>query len=156
MSTQVSSVSANTLRRVLVRAIAGGFAFAVIFTAFGSFGPFNGGAEGRSNSELVVGWAVGIAAAVVAGAVVWMAGKSGTRPGNVGGAANRALIFGIVAAVSLPVFWLGIYPLFAAGSFVLGGSAVREATGGTKVKAIAGMVLATIGVVVGASANLFG
>lgn len=156
MSTQVSTVSANTLRRVLVRAIAGGFVFAAVFTAFGAFGPFNGGAEDKSTTGLFVGWSVGLAAAVVAGAVVWMAGKSGTRPGNAGGAANRALIFGIVAAVSIPVFWLGIYPLFAVGSFVLGGSAVREATGGTKVKAIAGMVLATIGVVVGASSNLVG
>lgn len=156
MSTQVSSVNTNTLRRVLVRAIAGGFVFAVVFTAFGTFGSFNGGTEDKSTTDLFVGWSIGIAAAVVAGAVVWMAGKSGTRPGNAGGAANRALIFGILTAVSIPVFWLGIYPLFAAGSVVLGGSAVREATGGTRVKAIAGMVLATLGAVSGASANLFG
>jgi ABC-type dipeptide/oligopeptide/nickel transport system permease component len=82
--------------------------------------------------------------------------KSGAVAGNVGGVANRALIVGVLSVVSFPVFWLGIYAVFAAGSFVLGGASIREATGGAKAKAIVGVVLAAIATVFCALLNLFG
>jgi hypothetical protein len=152
----VESAIANTtgLRRLLVTAIAGAFVFAAVFTSFGAFGPFN--SDGEFTSQNFAEWLIGVAAAIVAGAVVWMTGKSGAVAGNVTGAANRALAFGIVALVSFPVFWLGIYALFAAGSFVLGGASIREATGGTRAKAAIGMALAAVATVFCAFLNLFG
>lgn len=154
MTSQAMDRSGAALRQILVRAIAGGLVFSAVFTAFGTWGVFSTSAS--SENHTIFEWLVAVAAAVVAGAVVWMTGKAGTVPGNTGGAANRSLIFGIVAAISFPVFWLGIYPLFAAGSFVLGGSAVREGAGGTKAKAIIGMVLAALATVFCAALNLFG
>jgi hypothetical protein len=154
MAIDVTRHDSTALRRILVRAIAGSLVFAAIFTAFGTFGPFAD--ETEFSTEKTLQWLVSVAAAVVAGAVVWMTGKSGTTAGNVAGAANRALIFGILAVVSFPVFWLGIYAVFAAGSFVLGGASIREATGGARAKAIVGVVLAAIATVFCAALNLFG
>ncbi|MBI5946993.1 MAG: hypothetical protein HY875_02505 [Chloroflexi bacterium] len=154
MNTPAVRSQSTTLRRVLVRAIAGSFLFAAVFTAFGAFGTFSDEADPGA-SELS-GWLIGLAAIVVAAAVVWMVGKGGTVAGNIQGAANRGLGFGIVALVSIPVFWLGVYAVFAAGSFVLGGAALKERGGSTRAKAIAGIVLAALGTVAGAAANMFG
>jgi hypothetical protein len=154
MNAQTAGVNRSSLRRLLVTAIAGSIVFAAVFTSFGAFGPFN--SNGEFTSHQFAGWLISVAAAVVAGAVVWMTGKSGAVAGNATGAANRALAFGIVTLVSVPVFWLGIYAVFAAGSFVLGGAAIREAARATKAKAAIGMALAAAGTIVCATANLFG
>lgn len=156
MTVDIAQPGTTALRRILVRAIIGSVFFAAVFTAFGAFGPFNDSDKAEFTTTNVLQWAVGLAAAVVAAAVVWMAGKRGTAAGNASGAANRALIFGILALVSFPVFWLGVYAVFAAGSFVLGSASIREATGGARAKAIIGVVVAAVATVFSAGLNLFG
>lgn len=154
MTTQPLARPAASLRQVLAGAIAGGFLFAALFTAFGSFGTFSGDTD--TSGHAVLGWLIAVAAALVAAAVVWMTGKAGAEPGNLAGAANRALVYGLLGVVSFPVFWLGIYMVFAAGSFVLGGAAIRAASGGTRARAGAGIALAGVATVFCAMLNLLG
>ena len=107
-------------------------ALAIVLLAIGA----SGGDEGYDWSYLLVASAITIAVAVV---LFWVIVPRITRPG-LGG-----LIIGILAVVSLVVFWLGL-PSPIAGAAAVLGLAARE-SGSEAGKGTAALALAAIAVV---------
>lgn len=141
---------------MLVPALVAAALFAAGLTALGQFSVFNGGDEKKEGND-VLGWAVTLAAVLVATVIVWRVARGPVASGNGAAAGQRALILGIVAALSLPAFWLGVYAPLAMGAIVLGVTALMNgAAGGRKVMALAGILLAILATGVCVSANIFG
>ncbi|HET7738738.1 MAG TPA: hypothetical protein VFK32_09215, partial [Tepidiformaceae bacterium] len=99
-----------------------------------------------------------IAGIVVAALVCWRASGGAWARGEARALASRSLIFGALALASLPVFWLGVYGPFAAGSLAMGARALRAPVAGTGSKgaALFGMLLALAGSFVCALNNVIG
>jgi hypothetical protein len=140
----------------LVLSIAAGAAFAIVFTAFGSFNAFNG-EDPDFGAQESINWGISVAAILVASLIAWRGGRAGMAPGSHAVAGRRALVFGGLALLSLPVFWLGLYGPFAAAALVLGANAVAgSTTAGPRLFGALGILLALLGAAVCAWNNLFG
>lgn len=154
MSTLAQSARTDIQRPRLITALAAGAGFAVVFTALGSFNVFNGERE-SFDGQGIINWAVAIAAITVAALVCWRTSTGAVARNDYLALARRALIFGLLTAVSIPVFWLGIFGPFAAGSMLMGGITLSSGAGsGAKVMAGAGLVLAVLGTVACVLGNL--
>ncbi len=129
-----------------------------VLTAAGTWGWFNDDEDVDENSEILVEWLLAsVLPILIAAAIVAYTGVRLWRGGGGGGLAKGALVFGILAAVSLPAFWMGIYLPFGAGAIVFGLEAVRRGvTGPDRAMAWAGMALAAVAIVAYALLNLFG
>ncbi len=106
-------------------------------------------------SDAWLGWAVGLAAIAIAGLIAYKVGRGGLAAGNASGASKRALGFGIVSVLLIPVFWLGAYAAFSVACIVVG----PQGLGGTRsqrVQSIVGMVLGVLGGIAGAVSNIVG
>ncbi len=102
-----------------------------------------------------LGWAVGLAAIAIAGLIAYKVGRGGLVPGNARGASMRALGFGVVSVLLIPVFWLGAYVAFSVASIVVGSQGLGG-TRGQRIRSIAGMGLGVLGGAAGVLANLTG
>ncbi|HLF71923.1 MAG TPA: hypothetical protein VI759_07205 [Dehalococcoidia bacterium] len=131
--------------------LAGAWLVGFVLNAAGTFGWFNG----ERDDDQVVGWLVvgGIAAVITAGMFWW--NRSLVAAPVAARLSTRALIFGVLAFVSIPVFWLGLHPIFAATAIVLGMEAMRFAEGKKPLTFVA-LILAAAGFVIGSAGNLFG
>lgn len=141
----------------LVTSLIAGSLFAVVFTAFGAFNMFNG-ESAEWDGQGFVNWGVCIAGIAVAALIAWRASVGAWTRGDARGLGVRALIFGALALLSLPVFWLGVYGPFAAAALVMGARALTSsgAGRGTQILAAAGIVLALLGTFVCALNNVIG
>ena len=108
-------------------------ALAIVLLAIGAYG----GDEEDATRYFLVASAIAIAVALV---LFWGIIPRITRPGRGG------LIFGILAVISLVVFWLGL-PVPLAGAAAVLGLAARE-RGSETGKGTAALALAAISVVV--------
>lgn len=154
MTTAAAGLRQGDQQRNLVWAVLAGALLAALMTAFGAFGWLNGDEEqGRPWLE----WAIDLAVIAVMSLVVYRVGRGGMRAGNTAGAAKRTLAFGVLAPLSLPFFWLGVYALFAMAALALGVRVLTSgSTRGETGMAIVGIVLGALGLVACGSANLFG
>lgn len=115
------------------------FFVSVVLTAVGTFSDLVADDSPEDGSGELVGWLIMMAVlAVVTVAVyrLWFeaAAKAAVAP-------NTVLIAGVLAAVTVMAFWSGLPAVFAVGALVLG----RRGGGA---KAVAGMVLAALALVV--------
>lgn len=156
MSTLAKTAPSSVQRPSLVTALAAGAGFAAVFTAFGSFNLFNGESE-SFDGQALVNWAVCLAGIIVAALVCWRASAGAVTRGDHPALARRALVFGILSAISLPVFWLGIYGPFAAGAVLMGTIALSSpSSAAVKVMGAVGILFAVLGTVVCALNNVVG
>ncbi|MGI8927773.1 MAG: hypothetical protein ACR2HN_14190 [Tepidiformaceae bacterium] len=143
-------------RRLLVAVVLGVIAGA-IFAAAGQFGWFNDDPSDDSTGDNALGWAIEVVVILIAAAVVLWFGKRALDSGRVENVAVAALVFGALALLSFPAFWLGIYWPLAAGGVVLGIDAhQRGVVGSRRIMAYAGIALAVVAVVFCGLLNLFG
>lgn len=155
-NTAFASSSTDRSTSLLIMSIVGGAIFGAVLTASGNFNLANG-EDFAISSEALRDWGIDVAAIVVASLAAWRLSAGAVMARIAKPMAIRALIFGALALFSLPAFWLGIYAVFAGAAFALGAFAWNGATAhGTKVIAAIGMVLAALGTVACAGANLFG
>jgi asparagine N-glycosylation enzyme membrane subunit Stt3 len=125
---------------------AGSFVVAAVFLAFANFGDDDG--NGGTGPYFVT-LGIALAAAVV---LFWLARRFLERP------STPALVFAIVGAVSLVVFWLGVTPALAAVAAYLGLESRQrpgEEGGGTG-KATAAIAIAALTIVAFAVACIVG
>lgn len=143
--------------RRLWLAVAVAVVAAAVLTAAGTWGWFLDDEDAGSTGEAILGWAVSLVAIVIAAALVLWFGKRATGSAGPEALAIPALVFGALALLSFPGFWLGVHAPFAAGGIVLGVEAhQRGVIGGRRIMAYAGILLGTVGFVGSGLLNLFG
>lgn len=112
---------------------------AALFTAVATFQPHE--PEDRKQDQVESYWIVAVIFVVVTGVVY-----GGVLP-RVRNAPRAALVFGILAIVSLVVFWLGLAPVLGVAAFLLGWEG-RNASSGRGLS-VAGLVLGLVAIVAG-------
>jgi hypothetical protein len=111
LKTGVASITFGAVRRPEVAALSVVIAF--VLTAIGTF---RGDDDHATRQYLIVGLVILVAAALIFGVVV-------PRIDSLG---RGALIMGIIAVLSIVVFWLGLPPIFAGAAAILGLDALAE------------------------------
>lgn len=156
MTTLAQSRDAGAARPRLSTALAAGAGFAVVFTALGAFNVFNGEEESFDGQGLV-NWAVCLSGILVASLICWRTSAAAVDRADAAALARRALLFGVLSLLSLPVFWLGLYGPFAAAALFMGGLVLLSAAPrSSKGMAALGMLSAVAGTAVCALNNVVG
>ena len=140
-------------QRKLIPALLLAAGLAAFLTAAGTLGFFNGD-EGNDG---VGEWAINVAVIVVAVLVIWLWASrwlSATSPNQ---AAFRTLVFGVLTLLVLPVFWLGLHPMFAVATVLMASlTQTMDASGSQRMKIYAALGVAGVGFVLASLGNLFG
>jgi hypothetical protein len=139
-STVAVAPASRKAKSLLLPALAAGVALGIVIAAFANFGWVSNDGEHHPGLNVLISGAVMLAAA---GALGWYLNRS-LDAASSAAAQTRTLVLGILSLACLPVFWLGINPVFAAATFVSAAGASETGPLSTRAKIGAGLAGLTL------------